>query len=160
MTARMTAPASRPRFALLLTTGNLVDLSSHVGVPVIRRRYERLLDGPGRDPAHQVLPGARLVVGTGGTRATERLLPHDRAGRLVVDVEVAGGEAQRPAGPVDDRPIRREDRAGQRVRRGGLGLPDDVLEARVVEDVYGEDRPEVLRGEDLVLRIRALDDRR
>ena len=69
-------------------------VSAHVRVAVVRRRDQRLLDGAGRGPAHQVLRGAGLVVGAGGAAAAEGLLADDGAGRLVVDVEVAGRVAE------------------------------------------------------------------
>src|SRR5215212_7030602 len=47
----------------------------HVRVVVIGRRYERLLDGPGRRPPEQVERGASLVVSARSPRAAERLLP-------------------------------------------------------------------------------------
>src|SRR5687767_6780220 len=78
-----------------------VGTSALVRVAVVGRRDECLLDRPGRGPAQQVDRGAGLVVGAGRTTATEGLLPDDRAGGLVVDVEVARGEAQRLARPRD-----------------------------------------------------------
>ena len=91
--------------------------SAHVRVAVVRRRDERLLDRARRRPAQQVLRGAGLVVGARGAAAAERLLADDGAGRLVVDVEVAGGEAQ-PLGRVGDGgAVLGDDRAGERVRR-------------------------------------------
>ena len=75
--------------------------SAHVGVAVVGRGDEGLLDRAGRGPAHQVGRGAGLVVGAGRPRPAERLLADDRAGRLVVDVEVAGGEPQRVRGQRD-----------------------------------------------------------
>ena len=77
--------------------------SSHERVAVVARRTEVLLHGPGADPAHQIQLRAGLVVGARGPRAAERLLTDHRAGRLVVDVEVAGGITQR-RGRLDDRP--------------------------------------------------------
>src|SRR5439155_16801317 len=73
-------------------------LRIHIGIPVIGWRCVRLFDDPRACPADQVQERARLVVGARCTRAAERLLPHDRAGRLVVDVEVAGGVDQRVRG--------------------------------------------------------------
>ena len=68
--------------------------SAHVWVAMIGRRCERLLDRARRRPAHQVPQRPGLVVRARGARAAERLLADDRAGRLVVDVEVAGREPQ------------------------------------------------------------------
>src|ERR1700679_3848414 len=69
--------------------------SAHVRVPVVGRRDEQLLDVAGADPADQVEDRAGLVVGAAGPGTAEGLLPDDRPGRLVVDVEIAGAEAQR-----------------------------------------------------------------
>src|SRR5436190_11115194 len=65
-------------------------LRSHERVAVIRGRDERLLDRARADPADQVPHRARLVVRARRSSATEGLLADDRAGRLVVDVEVPG----------------------------------------------------------------------
>src|SRR5690606_25476252 len=82
------------------------------------RRDERLLDGPGADPAGQIEDRTGLVVGAGGAGAAERLLADHRAGGLVVDVEVARREAQ-PLRRVGDGPaVPGDDRAGQRVGAG------------------------------------------
>src|SRR6266851_4380710 len=70
-------------------------LRIHEGIPVIGRRHVRLLDDSRARPADQVEERAGLVVGARRSRAAERLLPDHRAGRLVVDVEVAGGIDQR-----------------------------------------------------------------
>src|SRR5581483_8031811 len=59
-------------------------------IAVVARRHERLLDRARTHPADEVPERAGLVVRAGGARAAERLLPHDGAGRLVVDIEVAG----------------------------------------------------------------------
>ena len=75
---------------------------AHERIAVVPRRVEGLLDRPRADPAHQVQLRARLVVGARAARAAERLLADDRAGRLVVDVEVAGRVAQRRR-RLDDR---------------------------------------------------------
>ena len=60
------------------------------------------------DPALSFVPG--------GARAAERLLADDGAGRLVVDVEVAGRVASASCASSDGGAIAREDRAGQGVR--------------------------------------------
>src|SRR5450830_808459 len=70
-------------------------LLTHEGVPVLRRRHERLLDRPCAHPAHEVHLGAGLVVGAAAARTAEGLLAHGGARRLVVHVEVAGRAAQR-----------------------------------------------------------------
>jgi hypothetical protein len=88
----------------------------HERIAIIRRRVEVLLDRPRADPADQIELRPRLVVGARRTRAAERLLADDRAGRLVVDVEVPCGVAERGGGFADRAPILRENRARQRVR--------------------------------------------
>ena len=96
---RSTAPRARsgsPPLSRLLTP-------RHEGIPVVLRRGERLLDGPGRYPAQQVQHRAGLVVGAAGPGAPERLLPHHGAGGLVVHVVVAGGVAQRCGRPPRSR---------------------------------------------------------
>src|SRR3954453_1989763 len=104
--------------------GGWASAEVHVGEMVVGRRVERLLDRPRRGPPQQVRGGAGLVVGAGRARAAEGLLADDRAGRLVVDVEVAGGEAQAVLGPGHGAPVLRDHRAGQGVRREGLHLVD------------------------------------
>ena len=91
--------------------------SPHVGVAVVLRRVERLLDGARRGPAQQVLRRAGLVVRAGRPRAAEGLLPDDRPGGLVVDVEVARGEAQGVLRERDRVAVLGDDRAGEGVRR-------------------------------------------
>src|ERR1700761_7095615 len=82
-------------------------------VAVVGRGDERLLDRTGLRPPQQFERRSRLVVRAARARAAERLLADHRAGRLVVDVEVAGRVAQR-GGRLDDRlAIAREDRAGE-----------------------------------------------
>ncbi len=63
-------------------------------IDVIGGRDERLLDRPRRRPSAAGSAATRLVVGARRPRAAERLLPDDRAGRLVVDVEVPRREPQ------------------------------------------------------------------
>ena len=96
---------SKPVFASHEETGKLktpvpqVLSFLHERIPVVARRRERFLDRSGADPADQVELRAGLVVGAGPARAAERLLPDHGAGGLVVDVEVAGGIAQRARAP-------------------------------------------------------------
>src|SRR5512146_2892166 len=66
-----------------------VSLLCHERIRVVERRRERLLDGARAHPAHEVQLRSRLVVRSRTARAAERLLPDDRAGGLVVHVEVA-----------------------------------------------------------------------
>ena len=69
--------------------GGGVRRSALVGVGGDGRGDEGLLDRAGADPAQQVVDRARLVVRARRPTAAERLLADHRAGRLVVDVEVA-----------------------------------------------------------------------
>ena len=129
-----------------------------VRVKVVAGRHEGLLDRSRGGPAQQVLRGAGLVVGAGGTGAAERLLPDDRAGRLVVDVEVAGGEPQRMVSFGDGRPVLGDDGAGQAVRAALVDQAQRVGEgagAGVVVHVHRQDRPEVLGAERLIGRVLA-----
>src|SRR6266496_6439352 len=70
---------------------------THVRVAMIGRRHKGLLDRSRRGPAEQVPHRAGLVIRSRRAAAAERLLSDDSAGRLVIDVEVAGGETQRQA---------------------------------------------------------------
>src|SRR6476469_6436160 len=89
--------------------------STHVGVLPVLGRDEGLLDRAGGGPAEEVDGGAGLVVGTRRTSAAEGLLADDGAGGLVVDVEVAGGEAQGVLGPGDGLAVLGDDRTGEGV---------------------------------------------
>src|SRR5205085_10829203 len=116
--------------------------------------------GAGGHPAHQVLLGAGLVVGAGGAAAAEGLLADDGAGGLVVDVEVAGREAELFAGGGRRGAVLGDDAAGEAVGRGGLHLLQHGVVVGVVVDVDAQDRAEVLVLEDLVLRVGGDQDRR
>src|SRR5690606_34562442 len=107
--------------------------SGHVRVGVVRRGYEVLLDHSWRDPPEQVVPGAGLVVGPACPGAPEGLLADDRAGRLVVEVEVARRVPQGLGRPGGGPLVVREDRAGQRVRGDPLRLAHHLLEPVVLE---------------------------
>src|SRR5205823_9056164 len=61
----------------------------HERIRVIGRRRERLLDCARRHPTHEIQLRSRLVIRPRAARAAEWLLTDDRAGGLVVDVEVA-----------------------------------------------------------------------
>src|SRR5207253_4282249 len=86
MTVR-TAPSTSVR--TVLDSPSLV-VVFHEWIAVVGRGRIRLFDHSGAHPADQVEERARLVVGARSARASEGLHPDDRAGRLVVDVEVAG----------------------------------------------------------------------
>src|SRR5215203_5416673 len=123
-------------------------------------RDEVFFDGSGAGPAEQVLRGARLVVGAAGPPTAERLLSNDGAGGLVVDVEIAGGEAKQFGGLGDGLPVLGDDRAGEPVRSGCFHLAKSLVVAAVVENVHREQRPEILGGEDLIVGIGAQEDGR
>src|SRR6266567_5199344 len=81
---------------------------------------------------------AGFVVGAGGAGSAEGLLADDGAGRLVVDVEVAGGVLERRVGFGDGPLVGGEDRAGEAVDGGLVGEPQRVGPVGVVIDVGGE----------------------
>src|SRR5690606_11750206 len=89
--------------------------SAEEGITPVGGRDEGLLDGARARPAEQVQRAARLVVGARRAAPAEGLLADDGARGLVVDVEVAGGEAQRLGGPLDGVPIVGEDGPGEAV---------------------------------------------
>src|SRR4051794_36663149 len=93
--SRCAAPASPPNAGGVAASRGRVFISPATAsaeerVAVVARRDERLLDRARCDPADQVPQRAGLVVRPRGAGAAERLLADDRAGRLVVDVEVSG----------------------------------------------------------------------
>src|SRR5260370_38913124 len=95
-----------------------IDLGSdlEVRVAVVAYRQVVSLDRPRASEADHVPDRAGFVVRPGGPGAAERLLTDDRAGRLVVDVEVAGRVAQRVGRLPDGCFIRGEDRSGEPIR--------------------------------------------
>ena len=130
---------------------------------MISRRHKGLLDRSRRGPAEQVPNRAGLVIRSRRAAAAKRLLSDDGAGRLVIDIEVAGGETQRAHCLVDGEAIGREDGPGQGIRRRRLELmhrrtPRPSRISRVVVDMHREDRPEVFVREYVVRRVRGLDD--
>src|SRR6266700_621161 len=126
---------------------------THVRIAIVGRRGEQLLDRAGIDPSGQVEQRTGLVVGAAGPGPAERLLTDDRAGGLVVDVEVTRREPQRIRRGRDRGAVGGDDGAGQRVP-GDVGrLRDHRVVVGVVEDVHGQDRPEVLGREHLVCRV-------
>src|SRR3982750_3722065 len=98
-------------------------LLGHERVAIVARRREGFLQGSRADPAYEVQLGPRLVVRAGSARAAERLLTDDRAGGLVVDIEIPGGVPERAERLPDTRAIAAEHGAGQRVWRR---LVDDL----------------------------------
>src|SRR5438046_2088424 len=87
----------------------------HERIRVIRRRAECLLDRARADPAYEVEFRTGLVVRAARARATERLLSDYGTGRLVVDVEVSRGVAQRERRFANGASIVREHGARERV---------------------------------------------
>src|SRR5262249_36283769 len=109
-------------------------------VAPVARRHERLLDRARADPAQQIEDRARLVVGARRARAAKRLLADDGAGRLVVDVEVAGGEAQRFERLAHGDAVVRENGSRQSVFRRRVRELERLDVLRVVVDVDREHR--------------------
>src|SRR5207247_10833718 len=73
----------------------------HEWIAVVGGRHERLLDRARAYPTDEVPQRACLVVRAGSACAAERLLADDRAGRLVIDVEVASRIAKLFVGEID-----------------------------------------------------------
>src|SRR2546423_8273616 len=119
-------------------------LRIHEGIPVIGRRHVRLLDDTRAGPADQVQERARLVVRSRCARAAEWLLPDDRAGGLVVDVEVAGGVDKRFRCGADRVAIARENPPREAIGARPVAKLQRLLELAVRVRVHGEDRTEQL----------------
>src|ERR1700674_4660781 len=136
-----------------LTLGGLV----HERVAVSLGRVVGLLDRAGAGPADQVQEAARLVVRPRGAAAAERLEADDGAGRLVVDVEVAGGVYEPLARLLDRRPLVGEDRAGERVGAGPIAEVERLLPLPVRVGVDGEDRAEELLLQEPEVGVGGLD---
>ncbi len=88
----------------------------HVGVAVVSGGHEGLLDDTRDDPADEVELTTGLVVGTAGTSTAEGLHTHNGAGRLVVDVEVAGSIAELVGELLDLEAVAAPNGAGQAIR--------------------------------------------
>src|SRR5229473_8061524 len=116
----------------------------HEGIPVVGRRHVGLLDHARARPADQVEERAGLVVGARCPRAAERLLPDHRAGRLVVDVEVAGGIDQRLRRGANRVAVACEHRPGQPVWARAVAQLQRLLELTIWVRIDGEDRAEQL----------------
>src|SRR5690625_2667942 len=82
-----------------------------------RRGDEGLLHRTRAGPTRQVLRRTGLVVGAGGPGTAEGLLTDDGTGGPVVDVEVAGREAQRLLGLGHGLAVAGDDGTGQGVGR-------------------------------------------
>ncbi len=88
------------------------------------------------------------------------MLPHDGAGGLVVDVEVARGVAQDLRRHRDGFTIRGKDRPGEGVGARGVTDAQRRFVLRGVVDVHREHGPEELVAHGAVLRVPGHDDRR
>src|SRR5512136_2317720 len=121
-------------------------------------RDEVLLDGPLRDPSHEVGHGPGLVVRAAGAGAAEGLLADHGAGGLVVHVEVAGRVLEHLRHVGDGAAVLGEDRAGERVGRGLVAGGQGLVELLVGVDEDGQHRPEDLLLHELEVRVGGLDD--
>src|SRR3989442_16022592 len=83
----------------------------HERIAVLGRRRVRLLDHARADPTDQIEERPGLVVRAGSAGSAERLQTDHGAGRLVVDVEVAGRVDELLRRLSDGLPISREDGA-------------------------------------------------
>lgn len=145
---------SAPLWPVLLTTRP--GIGFHMRIAVSGGRDERLLERTRRHPAQQVQRRARLVVGAREPTTAERLLSDDRAGGLVVDVEVARRESQCGGSLLDRGAILRDHGPGQCVRGCSVDHLEHVLPRTgdgVVVDVHSEDRAEIFGGERFVAGI-------
>jgi len=75
---------------------------------------------------------SRLVVCAARPGTAKGLLPNHRAGRLVIDAEVAGGEPQHLHGLDNRRAVLCDDRSGEPVWRDLGGLPNDPVVVGIV----------------------------
>src|SRR5262245_375814 len=95
-------------------TGNL--FLNHKRVTVIGWRDEDLFDRAGADPTHQDHHRSGFIVRTARSRTSERLLPDDGAGRLVVNIEIARSKPKNAIGFGDGCPTCSEHATRQTVR--------------------------------------------
>src|SRR5215831_4173580 len=93
-------------------------LFRHEGISVVGRRHEVFLDRSGTNPTQQVHHRAGFVVRSAGARTAKRLLAHDGACRLVVNIEITGSKAKNMVSVGDSLPVGAEDTPGQTIRRG------------------------------------------
>src|SRR5207245_4601921 len=119
----------------------------------------RCLDHGRADPPNQGQEGARLGVGTWRARSSERLQPDDRAGRFVVDVEVAGCVDELLRSLANRLPVAGEHRAGEPVRARPIAKLERLVELAVRIRIDGEDGAEKLFAEKLEVRVGGLDHR-
>src|SRR4051794_690283 len=91
-------------------------MSARAAFEALRREAaaHRVLRNRARlEELQQVVRTASLIAGAAELEAAERMVPHDSAGRLAVDVQVAG--TKRPSRLLDVARVARVDAAGQRV---------------------------------------------
>lgn len=69
------------------------------------QRYVRLFDVLRRDPSKEVMRRAGLVVGTGHSSTTKRLLANNGSGTFVVDIQIAGRVLQTINGLLEEFPV-------------------------------------------------------
>src|SRR5215475_9198984 len=93
-------------------------LFGHERISIVGRRHEVFLDGAGTNPTQQVYHRAGFVVGSAGARSVKRLLAHDGACRLVVNIEITGSKPKNTVSVGDSLPVGGEDAPGQTIRRG------------------------------------------
>lgn len=82
---------------------------------------------------------AHFIVGPRGSRAAKGLLSDDRAGRLVVDIEVARSESQAGWRLPYRLPVAREDGSGEGIGAGAVAEVENLVEIGIVVDVDGYD---------------------
>src|SRR5262249_13963062 len=124
------------------------------------RRYEILFDGPRRNPAPEVLRAPRFVVRARRTRAAEWLLPDDRSGGLVVDVEVPRSVAKSIHRMRDGRSIFGEKGPRERIRARPIAELERAIVFGIGIDESREHGAENLLRKERMLGIGGLDQRR
>ncbi len=107
-------------------------------------RHKGFFNRAGRYPAHHVLHGACLIVGSGSTGTTKWLLPYYGAGWLVVNVEVTCRMAELIHGQVNGIPVLRQDGTGKGIRRGTVNQLKRFFEALRLVHINGYHRAENL----------------
>lgn len=131
-----------------------LDLVARVGD--LGGRNKLLLDGSDIDEAGQEVLATSLVVGSGGTRATEGLLANNSTSALAVDVEVTSGVAEVLLSEARSLTVSSKDSTSQTVVRGGLDELAYIghgVRGGVIVDVSGEDRTKELSREELVVGV-------
>src|SRR2546430_13672057 len=107
-----------------------------------------------RPPRSTLFPYTTLFRSrAAGARPSEGLLPHDRTGGLVVDVEVPGSIPQRLFCLFDRAPVLRENRAGERIRRRLIHEAQRLSPAGRGVDVDRQDRSEDLLAHRAIRRV-------